>query len=177
MIEQLKNMKDILADCVAKQISGNLEKIETKELGEAIDMIKDLAKAIYYCTITEAMDQKEEAQRYAPQMTNYYGGGRTMYYDGRGNSMPGQSAGMGAMRTGGYPMLTESRDYREGRSPMYRKMYMEGKMINDKSKSMQELDNYMQELTSDLVDMIQDASPEEKQLLQQKINMLASKIK
>jgi hypothetical protein len=42
---------------------------------------------------------------------------------------------------------------------------------------MQELDAYMQELTTDLVEMIQDASPEEKQMLQQKISALATKIK
>jgi hypothetical protein len=42
---------------------------------------------------------------------------------------------------------------------------------------MQELDSYMQELTSDITEMIADASPEEKQLLQQKISVLATKIK
>jgi hypothetical protein len=32
-----------------------LGEVDTKELGEAIDMIKDLEEAIYYCTVTEAM--------------------------------------------------------------------------------------------------------------------------
>jgi hypothetical protein len=35
----------------------------------------------------------------------------------------------------------------------------------------------MQELANDMTDMIQDASPEEKQLLQTKISTLAAKIK
>lgn len=35
----------------------------------------------------------------------------------------------------------------------------------------------MHELTSDITEMIQDASPEEKQMLQQKIAALATKIK
>jgi hypothetical protein len=42
---------------------------------------------------------------------------------------------------------------------------------------MKELEQYTQELASDLTDMVKDATPEEKQLLQQKIAMLAQKIK
>ena len=42
---------------------------------------------------------------------------------------------------------------------------------------MKELDRYMTELTHDIAEMIQDASPEEKSLLQQKIATLATKIK
>jgi hypothetical protein len=42
---------------------------------------------------------------------------------------------------------------------------------------MKELEQYTQELASDLTDMVKDATPEEKQLLQQKITMLAQKIK
>jgi hypothetical protein len=42
---------------------------------------------------------------------------------------------------------------------------------------MQELEKYAQELASDVTDMIRDASPEEKTMLQQKIQTLASKIK
>lgn len=41
---------------------------------------------------------------------------------------------------------------------------------------MRELEDYAQELTSDLLEMIQDATPEEKQLLQRKIATLATKI-
>ena len=41
---------------------------------------------------------------------------------------------------------------------------------------MRELEDYAQELTSDLLEMIQDATPEEKQLLQRKIDTLATKI-
>ena len=29
-------------------------------MGEAIDMIKDLSEAIYYCTITEAMEKSDK---------------------------------------------------------------------------------------------------------------------
>ena len=53
-MEQLKSMKHQLTSIVQEQLS-NTQNVDTKELGEAVDMIKDLAEAIYYCTIIEAM--------------------------------------------------------------------------------------------------------------------------
>ena len=56
-------------------------------------------------------------------------------------------------------------------------MYMESKDLNhEKSVKMQELETYMKDLTKDLVEMIEDSSPEEKQLLQQKLTILTNKI-
>ena len=46
----------------------------------------------------------------------------------------------------------------------------------DSSKSMKELEIYMQDLTSDMMELLEKASPEEKAIVQKKINTLASKI-
>ena len=61
-MEKLKNMKKALIKCVESQINDNLGEVDAKELGEAVDMIKDLEEAIYYATITKAMEggDKEE---------------------------------------------------------------------------------------------------------------------
>jgi hypothetical protein len=60
---------------------------------------------------------------------------------------------------------------------MNRKAYLEAKHANrDKATQLRELEKYMQELTTDMVEMIQDSSPEEKQYLEKKISALASKI-
>ncbi|MBR4983837.1 MAG: hypothetical protein IKY94_14930 [Lachnospiraceae bacterium] len=68
-------------------------------------------------------------------------------------------------------------DYREGKSPMRRKMYMEAKeMHKGKEVQMKELEHYMKELSQDMTEMIQDSSPEEKSILKQKITELAGKI-
>lgn len=76
------------------------------------------------------------------------------------------------------PYSMELRDRREGRSPMSRKMYMESKELHkDKTTQLKDLENYMQELSMDIAEMIDDASPEEKQMLQSKIAALANKIK
>lgn len=226
-MEHLKMMKERLVDCVEKQISGNLEYANAEELGEAVDMIKDLSEAIYYCTITEAMDEKsQQAKGSHYPVAHYYGDSiydyPVMYSDGNQGmssrnytpmyaSNGGQSSGnrnytpMMYASDGNRQSMGESRNYTpmyasngntssymyhspeygypymspeyEGRSPMVRRRYMDGKKMNDKQMQMKELEQYTQELTSDLTDMIKDASPEEKQLLQQKISLLASKIK
>ena len=60
--EALKTMKEQLMSCVQGQLS-DLTRVNTHELGEAIDMIKDLAEAIYYCTITDSMEKSEEIKK------------------------------------------------------------------------------------------------------------------
>lgn len=76
--EALKTMKEQLMNCVQGQL-GDLAKVNTHELGEAIDMIKDLAEAIYYCTITDSMEKSDEKKE---QTINYYTApSGDMYYD------------------------------------------------------------------------------------------------
>ena len=195
----LKQMKDKLVEAIEKQVNGNLEYANTEELGDAVDMVKDLSEAIYYCTITEAMNDKSQSKQGSHYpATHYYSepmyrGYPDEYYTPIGEHYPimyssgnsSSSNGMGGSRyygdtstrymmyNDGYPMLNSGSD----RSSMSRKRYMDGKMYNDKANQMKELEQYTQELTTDLVDMVKDASPEEKQLLQQKIALLAQKIK
>lgn len=61
-IDALKTMKEQIMNCVQGQL-GDLAKVDTHELGEAIDMIKDLSESIYYCTITESMEKSDEQKR------------------------------------------------------------------------------------------------------------------
>ena len=114
-MEQLKSMKDNLISCVQGQMS-NLHNANSKELGEAIDMIKDLEEAIYYCTITKAMEEKDKNGEHNQQMYP------VMYYD---SSMQGNNARGGGSRgyeepimyNGGYrydPYLEEMMNKRRG---------------------------------------------------------------
>ena len=102
-------------------------------------MIKDIEEAIYYRTVTEAMEGK-----------NY------SYKDWNAD---------------------EHQNAYECKSSMSRKTYMEAReMHHDKSVHMKELEKYVKELTDDLMEMIEGASMEEKQLLQKKLATLATKI-
>lgn len=248
-MEKLKQMKECLVGMVEGQIYGNIDKVDAQELGAAVDMIKDLSEALYYCSITEAMEEEgEEKEGKGKHGAMYYPRSMPMYhmpypiemYDPRyrervnynsmyaqndGNSGGSSSNGgsSGSMNSGGNnargggsrgyregmipmeepwrPMYNDGmmyerggnqgggrgenrnymegmmRDPKEGRSGERRRMYMEGKGMKDKTHQMKELESYMQELSTDLTEMIQDASPEEKQMLQQKISALATKIK
>jgi hypothetical protein len=181
MIERMKMMKETLMNCVQGQL-GDLSSVDAKELGEAVDMIKDFSEAIYYCTITESMEKTDkEKEKYYPMDYNRYyrdmdkPNGYMYYTDTHGVSHPSANMTTGAQGTHNYPI--EIRDYREGRSPMTRKTYMERKMHGGgKEAQMHELEKYMQELTSDITEMIEGASVEEKQMLKTKISALATKI-
>ena len=137
MIEQLKTIKDQLITQVWAQMS-DLKNVNTEELGEVIDMIKDLAKSIYYCEIYEQMIKTDEY---------------------------------------GYEENCYSYNEYEGHSPEKRKMYMESKMAGqDKAITIKELEEYMQELTSDMIELLDKASPEEKIMIQRKMNTLVAKV-
>lgn len=149
MIEELKRMKNCLITQAQSQMN-NLSMVNTREMGEVIDMIKDLEESIYYCTIVEAMAGDSNYNYYRDIDQNQ---GR-MYYSGN-----------------------DLRDIKEGRSPMIRRTYMESKeMHKDKNSQMQELEKYTRELSADVIDMIRGSSMEEKQILQRKLNEIASQI-
>lgn len=176
-MKRLIEMKEMLT-CVVEGQMTHLESVDAKELGEAIDMIKDLAEAIYYCTVTEAMESKEWEKEPTHREEDWERG--RMYYDGRGDGGRAISHRGETYRPSEreMPLGEAMRDRREGKSPMSRKMYMESKeMHKDKAASLQELERYAQELTSDLIEMVEGASPEEKQFLSNKIATLATKIK
>ena len=191
-MERLKSIKDNLIAAVQCQ---DISSADAKEMGEVVDMIKDIEEAIYYCTITKAMEEKY------PEQSMYYGGRgggmrryipymdyrpeiyRDMDYDrmyytesGMAQTPSGRYSGSVSQRT---KMEAPVRIYdsREGRSGMARRNYMEGKeMHHNQDVQMQELKKYMQELSEDITEMIQDASPDEKLLLKQKLTSLIQKL-
>jgi hypothetical protein len=58
-MEKLHYMKKMLEHCAAKEME-NIENVDTEELGEVIDMIKDLEEAMYYHSIRKAMEYPTE---------------------------------------------------------------------------------------------------------------------
>lgn len=167
-MNRLYDMKNCLISAAQSQMS-NLQTCDAEELGEVIDMIKDIEEAIYYCTITTAMDNKEENERMYYR-ENYYN--NTPVYSKSNRKRKNKDDHYDEKE-----VYINGRDPLEGRSPEYRRMYMESKELHkDKITAMKELEDYMSELSSDICEMIEDASPEEKQLLQKKIVALSNKI-
>ena len=191
-MERLKSIKDNLIAAVQCQ---DISSADAKEMGEVVDMIKDIEEAIYYCTITKAMEEKY------PEQSMYYGGRRggmreyppymkyrpEIYRDMDYDRMYYTESGMAQTPSDRYSGSVNQRtkmeapvriyDSREGRSGMTRRNYMEGKeMHHNQDAQMQELKKYMQELSEDITEMIQDASPDEKLLLKQKLTSLTQKL-
>ena len=159
-MEQLKSIKQCLVGQVQSQL-GDLKKTNTKELGEVIDMIKDLEEAMYYCSIIKAMeDSKEENESYSNDIHRY-----TPYMEYA-------------------PYMMRDKNWRDAR--LYdnadrtynsRRMYMESKQNQaTDQQAMKELEHYIKDLGDDLTDMIRDSSTEEKQLLSTKLQQLATKV-
>ena len=216
-----------LAETTKVELDKGIENIDTKEMGEVADIIKDLAEAEYYAKISKAMDEAEYGEDYdymgaydEHERKGYRGQRRDsrgrymsrrgyeapmmmhddreymrdmdrmdgrMYYTSGERSMSGSTSGNSSMNSGSSNMgYSESgsnygsrmqRDSREGRSGQMRRGYMEAKeQGKDKQQKMKELEDYMKELSTDVTEMIGDASPEEKSLLKQKMQVLMQKI-
>ena len=136
---------------------SNLACVDAHELGEVIDMIKDLEEAKYYCSITEAMEKASE--------------GEILYYT---EKYPKNKTSNYMTDT---HMETAWDDDKIGRSPSARKAYLEAQQNHkDKAIQLKELDNYISDLSSDIVEMIENASNDERSYLERKISALATKI-
>lgn len=190
MAHQLKKIMEKLESCIVSELERGIEKVDTKELGEAIDMLKDISKAMYNMSVIEAMEEYSEDEE-----GKMYYGGRGRRRDSRGRYMSRRGydemfpmnddhswtrdmdrEGMGRMY---YTNQTSnnSRDSREGRSGMSRKGYMESKEMNkSEMETKKELEEYMKELGSDIAEMVSTATPAEKAMLKQKMTEIQSKI-
>lgn len=249
-MEKLKEICKQLESIVSAEVARGVEKTDTKELGEAIDMIKDLKEAMYYGSVVEAMEKSEEEEKLMNKMgMSYYRGqprnergqykedgrpnkyyqmatvpemisidrydkmpeemqreymrgysdgmdnGRRMYQNAANMGInPNQGGNEGTRnydgqnnRGGNYGGNNEGsrmyeRDMREGRSGMSRARYYDAKQNHrnntseDKQAKMRELENYMNELATDITEMIADASQEEKTMLKTKLINLSNKI-
>lgn len=63
-IENMHKMVETLTECAKCEIDKGVNEVNTKEMGEVIDMIKDLNTAIYYAKISKAMDDAEYGEDY-----------------------------------------------------------------------------------------------------------------
>lgn len=183
-MERLESMKEQLMACVESQLT-NLAEVDAHELGEAIDMIKDLSQTMYYCSVVKAMEASSDKETSSESSARYY----TMpyypideeeywYYPKRDiDKKHGRMYYGGETRINSRESARETRDMREGRSGASRRMYMESKELHkDKDYQLKELEEYLQELSEDVTEMIEDATVEERKLLEKKLADLTNKI-
>lgn len=129
-----------------------------------------------YYTMTPEMYREHDPEYYR-DMDRESG---KMYYSS-GNMGGQSSSGMSGGSQGGSRGYSESgsqgRDSREGRSGQSRRSYMESKeMGKDKGEKMKSLEEYMKSIAEDITEAIEGASPEERSMTKQKLQMIAQKM-
>ena len=60
----MHNMIEKLTKCAEMEFEKGVENVDTKEMGEVVDIIKDLAEAMYYRTLVVAMEDSEYGEDY-----------------------------------------------------------------------------------------------------------------
>ena len=58
-IKRIHEMMEKLTKCAEMELEKGVENVDTKEMGDVVDIIKDLAEAEYYAKISKAMDESE----------------------------------------------------------------------------------------------------------------------
>lgn len=200
----MHDMIEKLTECSKSQFDKGLESVDTCEMGKVIDMIKDLAEAMYYRTLTKTMDESEDEE--ILKMFDRYGRDKRFYDHYRYEDGRFAPKGRGTYRRNyDEPILhmtpemyrdmdrepygrmyytepTHMHDSREGKSGMSRRTYMDTRDAHkantqqDKEAKMHDLETYMRELSDDLTELIADMIPEEKNLAKSKLSTLVSKM-
>lgn len=76
-IKRMYCMIEKLAECAEKQFDAGIENIDTAEMGQVVDMMKDLSEAMYYRELTKAMQEFDAED--VMEMLDRYGDGRKFY--------------------------------------------------------------------------------------------------
>lgn len=190
MKEKLAKMEERLVDCLSSQIDMGIDKVDTEEAYKVVDIIKDLAEAKYYCTVTEAMEEgSEEDVRYyrgrsrdsrgrymytmTPEMyrehdPKYYrdmdrAQGR-MYYTGIAND---------AVTS---PEMMESRYDEARRNYTETKAMHTGNNDMDNQANMKSLEKIANVFNEDITEMIPKMTPSEKTMLKQKLTGIMGRL-
>ena len=77
-IMRMHDMIEKLSECAKCEIDKGIENIDSCEMGQVTDMMKDLAEAMYYRTLMKAMEESSADE--TMEMFERYGDGRR-YYD------------------------------------------------------------------------------------------------
>lgn len=223
-IKRMYEIIEKLSESVKCEFDKGVENVDTCEMKEAIDMMKDTSMAMYYRVLTNSMLESDTEE--IMDMFDRYGEDRRFYDHYRYKNGRFAPKGHGTYRKGyeeppyyhmmpyemsvgdykehspeywrdvdrangrlyfSEPMkettnMANAHDKKDGRSWKSRRGYMESKELHkantpeDKQQKMRDLEAYTKELAEDVTEMIADASPEERSLLKQKLQVLTQKI-
>lgn len=185
VIEEIASMEKQLVSCTKSELAKGVESVDTAEMAQAADMIKDLSKALknhaeakYYCAVTKAMEEYDEDEWDESERMGYTGGrmsrsrsSRTgRFTSNRGGSRGRSQSGsmrMGFTDTDDYwedPRYAEMEDPRYGKAynkfRMARKHYHDTKSMTDKEEMSESAKEHMTDTVMTIKEMWKEADPE-----------------
>lgn len=182
MHETAECLKGVLKD-VCYKFKGCVNDISTSEAGEAADIIKDMCESIYYCTVTDAMEQvgPEERMGYRSRMP---------YMDGdidipRYGYNTGNIRYSGNTRMGYKPMVGQEPyvyNYISDYGPEYdkykmaKKHYTETHSTEDKHKMNDTTRKHLNNMLDSLSEMWEDAEPDLKREIKSELTSTVGKM-
>ena len=200
-IKRMHEMIETLTEVAKCEFDKGIENIDTKEMGEVADMIKDLSEAMYYRTITVAMEDSEYGVDYDWESRKGY---RGQMRDSKGRYMSRRRGYMPMMYDYDWDNMQMDRDMDREHGKMYytepmtmrndnqthsesrydraRRGYEETKAmhksgsVEDKKKTMESLEHYMKELSEEMAELIESMDANEKTMVRSKLQTLAQKV-
>lgn len=182
----IHNMLEDISQSASTELSKGIDQVNTKEMGEVIDMIKDLSEAeknkmeaCYYKSVIEAMENAEYGEDYDYEgriRRGYSGMGRRGYeqepmrmYDDR---MSYSNGAYGGGRRNQYSNIGGSRYGYSHDEFMANKSMHKSNTPEDMKKRADMLEDHMDDLYDMFKEEVKDLTPEEKQLWKTKLNRI-----
>lgn len=111
-MHRVSKMRDQLIELASQQLAQGADKVDAREMGMVVDMIKDLccaekdaAEADYYESVVDAMDEPYGRRGYEPSKmprAGYDSDGRMGYANQYGSNWPANPKNRRRMRRRGY---------------------------------------------------------------------------
>lgn len=162
---RLSEIERSLLDMLEAETAKGLEAINAEEMGEVVDMLKDLSEAKYYCSVVLAMQEEQEPMGYNP---NRYADGR--YAPKYGYEEPIRTQPMRADRMG-YGGTARDR-YHEARMG-----YQSHSTADNRRMMEQAADEHMQEFEAFLREMWEDADQRQRNKMKAALVGMANGLK
>ena len=80
-VKRMHDMIEKLSERAECEFAKGIDNVDTCEMGKVVDMMKDLSEAMYYRTLTHAMDEVEPEETVS--MMERFGDGRRFYDEQR----------------------------------------------------------------------------------------------
>lgn len=179
-LRDISEMKEKLVSLAKEALGSGCENVDCEELGEVVDMIKDLAdaekncwKAAYYKSVVGAMEEgsgnmgydhwRTSSGRFADKGTGHYSGYPMWLNDDyKPEMMAGQKTNVGAGQTSryGYP-------YEE---------WKQAKMRNDRMGMDSKGEEHVQGMVQSVRDIWKDADPQLREKMKRELSALSEEM-